>query len=118
MRIEDTKIRLKRLYDDVFDPKEPALAERMAGPRRIHDQAQIDAERIEAMLRNAGEKAISPTTIRKLAASAREKCDSQAGLSPRTPAGAGAACRGRRARSPHQRVEARAAQGVDGRQCR
>ncbi|MGC4025632.1 MAG: recombinase family protein [Mesorhizobium sp.] len=77
MRIEDTKICLKRLYDGVeagtFDPKEPALAERMAGLRGIHDQAQVDAERIEAMLKNAGEKAISPTTIRRLAASAREK---------------------------------------------
>ncbi len=77
MRIEDTKTRLQRLYDGVeagtFDPKEPALAERMAGLRGIHDQAQVDAERIEAMLKNAGEKAISPTTIRRLAASAKEK---------------------------------------------
>lgn len=77
MRIEDTKIRLKRLYNGVeagiFDPKEPALAERMAGLRGIHDQALADARRIEAMLENAGDKAITPEAIRKLAASAREK---------------------------------------------
>lgn len=77
MRIEDTKIRLKRLYEGVeagiFDPKEPALAERMDGLRGIHDQAFADARRIEAMLENAGDKAITPEAIRKLAASAREK---------------------------------------------
>ncbi len=77
MRIEDTKKHLKRLYDGVeagaLDPYEPALAERMAGLRGIHEQAQADAERIEAMLASSSHKAIAPAMIHKLGAAAREK---------------------------------------------
>lgn len=76
-RIEDTKMRLQRLYDGVeagvFDPREPALAERITGLRGIHDQAQADASRIEVMLQRSGDRAITPAMIRRFARAARER---------------------------------------------
>ena len=76
-RIEDTKMRLQRLYDGVeagvFDPREPALAERMTGLRGIYDQAQVDAARIEVMLQSSSDKTITPAMLRRFALAARER---------------------------------------------
>ena len=45
----------------------------MTGLRGIHDQAQADAARIEAMLQRSGDKAITPAMIRRFALAARER---------------------------------------------
>jgi hypothetical protein len=72
----ETGRRLKRLYDaienGVADLDDPALKDRIAGLKSIRDQAQADADRAQAMAESAGQQAITPAMVQKLARTARE----------------------------------------------
>ncbi len=76
-RAAESELRLKRLYDaieaGVADLDDPALKERIVGLKVIRDQSKLDAERAEAMLDSAGQKAISPAMIRRFSEAARER---------------------------------------------
>jgi hypothetical protein len=74
-RAAETDLRLKRLYDaienGVADLDDPALKDRMAGPKTIRDQAQADANRAQAMADSTGQPSIA--MVQKFASTARER---------------------------------------------
>jgi site-specific DNA recombinase len=76
-RAAASEARLKRLYDaieaGVADLDDPALKDRIDGPKAIRDQAKADAERAQAMLDNSGSKAITPQVVRAFAKTARQR---------------------------------------------
>jgi hypothetical protein len=73
----ETDLRLKRLYDaiesSIADLGAPALKEHIAGLKALRDQPRVDAERAEALLASAGQKAITTQVVRKFATTARER---------------------------------------------
>ncbi|CAN5232014.1 recombinase family protein [soil metagenome] len=76
-RAAETDLRLKRLYDaiesGVADITDPALKDRIAGLKALRDQARVDAERAQAMLESSGNRAVTPTTVRRFADVARQR---------------------------------------------
>lgn len=76
-RITETDQRLNRLYDaiesGVANLDDPALKERISGLKAIRDQAQTDADRIEAALDGAGHQVVTPEMIDAFARKARER---------------------------------------------
>ncbi|WP_235912013.1 hypothetical protein [Mesorhizobium xinjiangense] len=76
-RITETDQRLNRLYDaiesGVANLDDPALKERIAGLKALRDQAQSDADRIEAALGSAGNQVVTPEMIGAFAHKARER---------------------------------------------
>ncbi|ABQ71641.1 hypothetical protein Swit_5028 (plasmid) [Rhizorhabdus wittichii RW1] len=63
----ETDLSLKRLYDaiesGVADISDPALKDRISGLKSLRDQAQVDAERAQAMLESSGNRAVTPATV-------------------------------------------------------
>lgn len=76
-RAAETDLRLKRLYDaiesGVADLSDPALKDRITGLKALRDQAQVDAERAQAMLESSGNQAVTPATVRRFADVARQR---------------------------------------------
>gem|GEM_PF-66032 len=76
-RAAETDLRLKRLYDaiesGVADLSDPALKDRITGLKALRDQAQVDAERAQAMLESSGNRAVTPATVRRFADVARQR---------------------------------------------
>jgi hypothetical protein len=84
----ETDLRLKRLYDaiesSIADLGDPALKEHIASLKALWDQSRVDAERAEALLASAGQKAITTQVVRKFATTARERIRVEVGLSQPT----------------------------------
>lgn len=82
-RAAETELRLKRLYEaiesGVADLNDPALKERVVALRALRDQAQADSERAQAMLESSGSMAVTPTVLRKFAATARRRLRQEGG---------------------------------------
>ncbi|WP_183189826.1 recombinase family protein [Ancylobacter tetraedralis] len=76
-RAAESEARLRRLYDameaGVADLDDPVLKDRIAGLKVIRDQAKADAERAQALLQNAGSKAVTPEMLSKFAKAARQR---------------------------------------------
>lgn len=76
-RITDADQRLSRLYDAIeagtVDKDDPGLKDRIAGLKGIRDQAQTDADRIEATLDSAGNQTIGTEMLETFALKARER---------------------------------------------
>ena len=76
-RAAESDLRLKRLYDaiesGVADLSDPALKDRITGLKSLRDQAQVDAERAQAMLESSGNRAVTPATVRRFADVARQR---------------------------------------------
>lgn len=76
-RAAETDLRLKRLYDaiesGVADLSDPALKDRITGLKALRDQAQVDAERAQAMLESSGNQAVTPAAVRRFADVARQR---------------------------------------------
>ncbi len=76
-RITETDKRLNRLYDaiesGVANLDDPALKERIAALKALRDQAQSDADRIQAALDSIGNQVVTPEMIGAFAHKARER---------------------------------------------
>ena len=79
----------------VADLDAPGLKERIASLKAIREQASADAERAQAALDHAGNQAVSPDMVKTFVQTARERIRLDSGGSPRSPARAGPARRGR-----------------------
>ncbi len=55
------------------DISDPALKHRIAGLKSLRDQAQVDAERAQAMLESTGNRAMTLATVRRFADVARQR---------------------------------------------
>jgi len=76
-RITEADQRLGRLFDAIesglVDKDDSVARDRIAGLKAVRDQAQADADRIEAALESEGSEAISTDMLKSFARKARER---------------------------------------------
>lgn len=96
-----------------------ALKDRIDGLKAIRDQAKADAERAQAMLQNAGSRAVTPEMLSKFARAARQRIRLEGGGYRRDyPRALAQRGRGRYRRGQDYGIEVPAASGAGGRQRR
>jgi hypothetical protein len=111
-RAAEVDAKLKRLYDaienGVTDLSDLILKNRIADLEAIREQARADAERAEGAIERQG-PTITPQSIKSFARTARKRMRTESGGYRRDYLRARPACRSRRGRTSHHRVEKRTA---------